>query len=73
MTMLLGCPELPDIVRQTDQCPLPPDLLHPPQQELPIAAALFDLAEDRLDDRFAPGIVSSPVFRPERPPHPVRH
>lgn len=53
---MLGRPELPDIVRQTDQHPLPTDLLQTPQQKMPEAAALFDLSKDRLHNCLASGI-----------------
>jgi len=46
-------PELQHIVHGADQGPFPPRLPQPIQQEWPIATALLDLAEDRLDDRFA--------------------
>lgn len=71
--MIEGPPELQHIVGGTDQRPFPAHLLHPAQQELPEAAALLDLAEHRLDDRFAPGIEPSTALRAERTAHPVGH
>jgi hypothetical protein len=44
-------------MRGTDERPFAMHLPHSAQQELSIAAALLDLAEHRLDDRFAPGVV----------------
>ena len=48
--------QLQHIVRRADQHPFPPHLPHAAQQELSEAAAVRDLAEHRLDDRFPPGI-----------------
>ena len=69
--MSQGGPELEHIVGGTDQRPFPAHRPHPPQQELSIAAALRDLAEHRLDDRFPPGLESSTTRRAARAAHPV--
>lgn len=68
-----GGPEFEHIVWGTDEHPFAPHLPHPAQQELPIGAPLLDLAEDRLDNRFAPRVAPSPRIRPERAARPVRH
>ena len=68
-----GGPEFQDIVCGTDERPLAVHLPHSAQQELSIAAALFDLAEDRLDDHFAPSVELSAALRAERTAHPIRH
>lgn len=68
-----GRPEFQDIVRGTDERPFPAHLPHPAQQELPIATTLLDLAEHRFDNRFAPGIASSPALCPECAAHAIGH
>lgn len=52
-------------MRGTDARPLAAHLPHPAQQELAIAAAGLDLAKDRFDDRFAPGVAAAPALCPE--------
>src|SRR5574339_181450 len=64
-------PEFQNIVGGTDQRPFPAHLPHPSQQELAEAAALFDLAEHRLDNRFALGIQAPAPFSVQGAPHPV--
>lgn len=56
MVAAQGGPEFQDIVGRTDERPFAPHLPQAAQQELSIAAVLLDLAEDRLDNRFATGI-----------------
>ena len=68
-----GGPQFQDIVCGTDERPFAAHLPHPPQQELPIAPALFDLTEHGLHDRFAPGIAPSPMLCPEPAAHPIGH
>jgi hypothetical protein len=68
-----GAPEFQDIVCGTDERPFPSDLLHPAQQELPIAAPLLDLTEHRFHDGFALSIEPSPTCGPEGAAHPVSH
>src|SRR5712691_5776876 len=41
-----------NVVRETDQCPFTCHFFEPSQQKLGDPAGLFDLAEDRLDNRF---------------------
>ena len=41
--------ELEEVVGGADHGPLGPDLIKAPQQELPEASGLLDLAEHRLD------------------------
>src|SRR4051794_3049191 len=45
--------QLQNVVRRAHQRPFALNLLQPPQQELPEAAGLLDLAKHRLDDGFA--------------------
>ncbi len=65
--------QLQHIVRRADQHPFPPHLPHAAQQELSEAAAVRDLAEHRLDDRFPPGIEMLAPLGPQGAPHPLRH
>ena len=44
--------QLQNVVGKTDQRPLALDFSQAAQEELAKPAGLFDLAEDRLDDRF---------------------
>ena len=44
--------ELQDVVGQAEQRPLAANLIDSAQQKLTKSAPLFDLTEDRLDDRF---------------------
>ena len=44
--------QLQNVVGETDQRPLALDFSQAAQEELAKPAGLFDLAEDRLDDRF---------------------
>lgn len=66
-TMARGGPELEHIVGGTDQRPLPPDLPHPPQQELAKAASLLDLPKDRLHDGLPLGVLGTASFGPQGP------
>ena len=66
-------PALEPIVGRTAERPFSARLPHPAQQELPIAAALLDLAEHRLDNRFAPSIAPSSARRAEGAAHPIGH
>jgi hypothetical protein len=68
-----GGPEFEHMVCGTDERPFAAHLPHPAQQELSIAAALLDLAEGRLDDRFAPGVEASPTCGTEGAAHPISH
>ena len=54
--------QLQNVVGKTDQRPLALNFNQAAQEELAKPAGLFDLAEDRLDDRFP--------CRIDRPPHP---
>ena len=54
--------QLQNVVGKTDQRPLALDFSQAAQEELAKPAGLFDLAEDRLDDRFP--------CRIDCPPHP---
>jgi len=71
--MSSGGPELEHIVGGTDECPFSAHLLHSAQQELSIAAALLDLAEDRLNDRFALAVASASACCLEGAAHPISH
>lgn len=64
-----GGPELQDIVRGTDERPFSAHLPHPAQQELSMAAALFDLTEHWLDNRFPLGVAPSPAHCAEGTAH----
>ncbi len=44
--------QLQNVVGETDQRPLAPNFSQAAQEELAKPAGLFDLAEDRLHDRF---------------------
>ena len=66
-------PALEPIVGRTAERPFSARLPHPAQQELPIAAALLDLAEHRLDNRFAPSVAPSSARRAEGAAHPIGH
>ena len=54
-----------------DEQPLLVHLRQTPQQELPEAPALLDLAEHRLNRLHPEGVALPSVFRPQLAPHPV--
>ncbi len=66
-------PELEDIMGGIDERPFSAYLPHPPQQELPRATALLDLAEHRLDNRFPLSVAPSTARGAERAAHPIGH
>src|SRR5919197_3374240 len=63
--------ELQDIVRRTHEGPLTLHLLEPPQKELPEAARVLDLSDDRLDDPFARRVDSRAGLRQQLASHSV--
>ena len=52
-----------NVVRETDQCPFACHFFEPSQQKLAEPAGLFDLAEDRLDNRFTRRVHRLAYFR----------
>src|SRR5271167_1301255 len=54
--------QLQNVVGKTDQRPLALDFSQAAQEELAKPAGLFDLAEDRLHDRFACRILPAPPW-----------
>ena len=65
--------DLQQIVRQADQAPFALHLSKPAKQELSEAAAVFDLAERRFDDRFATSIFRAAFLRPQLACHLLFH
>src|SRR5262245_41106360 len=63
--------QLENVVRRAYQRPFPLDLLEATQQELPEAARVLDLADDRFDDPFARGIDGGAGLRLQLASHPV--
>src|SRR5271167_4156252 len=64
--------QLQNVVGETDQRPLAPNFNQAAQEELAKPAGLFDLAEDRLHDRFPCRVdySSNLGLKLERPPPP---
>jgi len=63
--------ELEQVVTETDQGPLLLDALKLSAQELPKAARMFDLPEDRFDDGLPSGVQALPSDRRQRALHPL--
>ena len=59
------------VVAGADEQPLPVHLRQAPQQELPEAPALLDLAEHRFNCLHTQGVAFPPSFRPQLAAHPV--
>ena len=63
--------QLQQVVAGADEQPLPVRLRQTPQQELPEAPALLDLAKHRLHRLHPKGVARTSPFRPQLAPHPV--
>ena len=63
--------QLENVVRRAHQRPFTLHLVESAQQELPEAAGLFDLANDRFDDPFPGGIDGGPGLRVQLAGHPL--
>ncbi len=63
--------QLQQVVASADQLPFPVHLRQTPQQELPEAPALLDLAEYRFHRLHSKGVAFPAPFRPQLAPHPV--
>ena len=62
--------QLQQVVHRADQRPLLPHRRPAAPEELAEAAGVFDLAEDRLDDRLPPRVHRAPGQGPQLPGHP---
>src|SRR5215216_2844827 len=63
--------EFENVVRRADQRPFPLHLLESTQQELPEAASVLDLSDDRFHDSFARRIDRRAGLRVQLAGHPV--
>ena len=63
--------QLQQVVADADEQPLPVHLRQTPQQELPEAPALLDLAEHRFNRLHPEGVAFPFPFRPQLAAHPV--
>ena len=63
--------QLQQVVAGADEQPFPVHLRQTPQQELPEAPALLDLAEHRFNRLHPKGVALTSSFRPQLAPHPV--
>ena len=61
--------ELEEIVRGAHECPLPTSRVETSKQESSESAALFHLAEDGLNDRFAFSVDASALWSSQLPSH----